>query len=175
MSRGIRFKLSSNIQDYVKYLNNVPEKTQLDLENEFPKLRQNTKKTVQHHLKKGSAGADGRLTEPGGFRTGTYKKSMTINNFAESRWMLGFQVFARKPHYRLSHLLEDGHVSYCFRWGRGRPTYLGNIGMVRIKHGKKTIKIPHIEPGQEYAEKQIVVLYKNTMSKHLSERMIRKK
>lgn len=147
-------KISTNAQDWITYLNGVAENTQIDIDNQIPKLRTNTRKKVKSYLKKGS-----------GVDEGIYKKSFIINNFAESKWHIGFQVFAKKPHYRLTHLLEDGHEVWVFRRGGGRKTKWGNFGMVLLN--KTTKKIPHIAPSQEYAEDKIKDLYEETINKNL--------
>ena len=157
MMSDFKFNISSNAQDWVKYLNTVAEKTQLDIEGKMPSLKQGTKRTVQRELKP-NFGVD----------EGIYRKSFRINSFAESKWHIGFQVFARKPHYRLTHLLEYGHRKKVFRWGQGKRTKWGNVGMVFLSGMTK--EIPHIEVGQEYAEEKVYALYQKAIEKNL-ERM----
>lgn len=162
MAQYVFFTVKDNAKDWVKYLNTVAEKTQLDIDEKLPAVRRNTKKTVQDQLYK-RHGSD----------TGVYKRSFTINNYANSKWEIGFQVFAKKPHYRLTHLLEDGHKSKVFRWGKGRRTKWGNIGMVDI--GRRGLNIKgasqHIAEGQQYAEDKVQNLYRQAIQKSLTERM----
>ena len=162
---NIEFKI--NTEDYVRWLNDVPQRIQREIEEDIPVLRRNTKKIVQSKLKKGN-----------GVDEGIYRKSFIINNFAESKWHIGFQVFAKKPHYRLTHLLEDGHRIKVFTRGKGVKTYNGNIGMsfvkTRMRPSGVTKSIKHIEPGQEYAEEQLPILYRKSYTKILTERMIKK-
>ena len=171
----MKLKVKTNAQDWVKYLTVVTEKTQTEVENRLPTLRQNTKKVVKKPLSK-AFGVD----------EGIYKRSFIINNFDPGKWKIGFQVFAKKPHYRLTHLLEGnergfGHKTILFRRGKGRPTHkTGAKGMtwvLRTKNKYKgnhplgwTRKIKHIEPGQQYAERKIVALYEKAINNNL-ERM----
>ena len=162
MAQYVFFTVKDNAKDWVKYLNTVAEKTQLDIDEKLPNLRRNTKRTVTNELFKGH-----------GMETGIYKKSFTINNYALSKWEIGFQVFAKKPHYRLTHLLEDGHESKVFRWGKGKLTKWGNKGMVNIGRRGRNVKgaSQHIAKGQEYAEKKVQRLYMEAINKSLGERM----
>lgn len=158
----IRVYFDSNARNYAAWLNGVPEKIQHRLEDKTPKLKRNTKKVVQNHLVPGK-----------GVDDGIYRKSFTINDYSQSKWEISFQVFAKKPHYRLTHLLEDGHKVVVFKWGRGSPTKWGNIGMNYIH--KRTMNIPHIEPGQLYAEKNFPILYDEGVNYVLQEGMKRLK
>lgn len=157
----VYFTISDNSKDWIKYLNNVAENTQLRIDERIPNIRTSTKRKVQSELYKGH-----------GMDTGIYKRSFTINNYAESKWHIGFQVFAKKPHYRLTHLLEDGHESKVFRRGKGKPTKWGNIGMVNI--GRRGANITgasqHIAEGQKYAEDKIQKIYEEAINKSM-ERM----
>lgn len=154
---SINIKVSSNAQDWVRYLNTVAEKTQIDIDQKIPTVSSNTRKNVRGHLTKGN-----------GVDEGVYRKSFIINNFAESKWHVGFQVFAKKPHYRLTHLLEYGHKKKVFRWGGSIRTKWGNFGMVVI--GGQTKAIPHIEPAQDYAEEKVIKLYREAILRSM-ERM----
>ena len=165
------FTISSNAQDWIKYLGNVAEKTQIEVDRNIPKISRATKQNVKSHLVHGA-----------GIEQGIYRKSFRINNFAESKWHVGFQVFARKPHYRLTHLLEGvskkrGHRTVLFRWGKGKRTKWGNVGMnwVLTTKNKKhplgyTRAIKHIEPGQNFAEMKVVEMYETTIKNNM-ERM----
>lgn len=177
--KQIQFKIKDNAQDFVKYFDNVPYKTQHEIESKIPTLRRNTKKKVQS-----------QLTSNFGVNEGVYRRSFIINNFAESKWHVGFQVFAKAPHYRLTHLLEGwdesangksnvGHKTILFRWGKGRPTHIKGVkGMSHVKQTKNhykghqhiagwTGRVRHIAIGQEYAEGKIVSMYKKAIENNL--------
>ena len=151
---SIDIKLKSNAKDWAKYMNNIPNETQIIIDENIPSIRKNTKRNVQSHLVKGS-----------GVDEGVYRKSFRINDFSQSKWHVGFQVFARKPHYRLTHLLEYGHKKKVFRWGGSQRTKWGNFGMVVL--GGQTKAIPHIEPAQNYAENQVTQLYRKAIKKSM--------
>lgn len=159
----IKFEINTNATDWIKWLNNVPERTQIEVENTIPNISRRTKTVVKKNLRKG-AGVD----------EGIYKRSFKINTFAENKWQVGFQVFAKKPHYRLTHLLEYGHRMKLFRWGKGTPTKWGNVGMSFVSTLKrpsgKTEAVPHIAPAQEYAIRKVNNLYYNTINKIMTER-----
>lgn len=142
--------VSAELKQSAYYLTKVPEKVQIYCESRYPTIKRGAKRVVKKHL-----------TKPGGVDQGVYKRSFTINNYSESKWQLGFQVVARKPHYRLTHLLEHGHESKVFKWGQGRPTIWGNVGMVNI--GRRGMNVmgasQHIQEGQDYAEKKVIDLY----------------
>ena len=154
-------------ESYIKWMSEIPERTQLLIEEQYPAIRRRTKKVVQEHL-----------TPKLGVDEGIYRKSFIINNFAESKWQIGFQVFAKKPHYRLTHLLEDGHRIKLFTWGRGDMTKWGNIGMsfvkTRFRPSGYTREVKHILPGQEYADKQVPLMYRRSYTKIMLERMKKK-
>lgn len=154
MANTINISVKSNARDWVKYLNRVPTETQLIIDENIPNVRSRTKRKVKSYLTNGS-----------GVNEGIYKKSFVINNYAESKWHVGFQVFAKKPHYRLTHLLEYGHRKKVFRWGVGKQTKWGNVGMVFIQGQTKSI--PHIQPSQEYAEEAVIKLYDKAIKKSL--------
>lgn len=65
-------------------------------------------------------------------RTGAYRKSWAVS-FTKKGSNAGFTVYAKAPHYRLTHLLEDGH---------------------KTKNGGKTKAHPHIRQVQEWADKE---------------------
>lgn len=153
MKEYIDLQISVGGKELIDYINRVPEKYQIEVEKRIPTVRRNTKKVVQMYAPK---------------NRGTYAKSFTINNYSRNKWEIGYEVYAKPPHYRLSHLLEgrnDKHPGYAhilkqFRWGQGEPTRKGNIGMVR--HGE-TRRFKHLEPGKDYAEKTFGELHETVV------------
>lgn len=65
-------------------------------------------------------------------RTGRYKKSIAIRREEEVFGNKRRRVYARSPHYRLTHLLEKGHA---------------------LRNGGRTRAFKHWEPAEEYATK----------------------
>lgn len=66
-------------------------------------------------------------------RTGAYRKSWAVSFDKKKSGNAGFTVYAKAPHYRLTHLLEDGH---------------------KTKNGGKTKAQPHIRQVQDWADKE---------------------
>lgn len=66
-------------------------------------------------------------------RTGAYRKSWAVSFDKKKSGNAGFTVYAKAPHYRLTHLLEDGH---------------------KTKNGGKTKQQPHIRQVQDWADKE---------------------
>lgn len=160
--KPFKYSFQFSHQDFAKWIGKVPDKIQAELNQKIPYIRRQTKKVVQSNLKFG-AGVD----------EGIYRKSFTSINLSENKWHIGFQVVAKKPHYRLTHLLENGHRIKIFTPGQGEPTKRGNIGMSFYsgsRYGDRTRSFPHIEPGQRYAEDRIIRLYYATINKKYSER-----
>lgn len=160
--RPYRYSFKFSHQDFAKWLGKVPDNIQSDLNKKIPSVKRQTKKVVKDHLTFGN-----------GVEEGIYKKSFTVIDLSENRWHIGFQVVAKKPHYRLTHLLENGHRIKLFTPGHGEQTKHGNIGMSfvsTLRTGNRTKEIPHIEPGQTYAEDRIIRLYWDTINERYSER-----
>lgn len=63
-------------------------------------------------------------------RTGAYRKGWRVKKFVDSRNQVSMTIY-NKPHYRLTHLLEDGHLN---------------------RDGSRTEGKPHIEPAAQAAE-----------------------
>ena len=160
----VQVTFDSNIQDYAAWMGGVPKSIQVELDRKVPKIGSKTKRVVKKELKPGF-----------GVDEGIYKRSFTLNTFSENKWAVGFQVFAKKPHYRLTHLLEDGHRIKMFTPGRGKRTKFGNVGMsfvstLRRPNGR-TNEFVHILPGQTYGEQTVIDLYKETTEKYLGKGM----
>jgi len=180
----IKISFDSNARSYSEWISKVPQKIQLQVEEKLPQVKRKTKKEVQSHLtKQFGIGIDRK--------SGTYKKSFKINDYSQTKWQVAFQVFADKGHHRLTHLLEGGnppmygHQTILFRWGKGKPTTKkGVVGMSHVYQTKMHYKnhrhiigytglVRHIEPGQDYAEEQLPILYDEGINKTLKERMRR--
>ena len=72
---------------------------------------------------------------------GKYKRSITVE-LSKKYGSSGFTVYAKAPHYRLTHLLENGHRT-------------------RLKTGQygtkaQTTPQPHFAPVQEWADKEVL-------------------
>lgn len=162
----IKVHLDSNAREYGGWMGGVPEKIQLRLEAKATPMKSKTKRIVQSYLRPNR-----------GVEEGVYRKSFKINDYSQTKWEICFQVFARKPHYRLTHLLEYGHDMILFRWGRGKRTKWGNVGMAKTATKRRpnavTLEIPHIKYGQEYADKNFPILYDEGVNSVLTERMKR--
>lgn len=158
----VYFTVEDNSKDWIAYLSNITERTQLTIDEKLPQVRRATKTKVQSEL-----------YHRHGLDKGVYRKSFIINNFNKSKWQIGFQVYAKAPHYRLTHLLENGHRSSVFKRGQGKMTKWGNIGMVDI--GRRGLNrkgtSQHIAVGQKFAEEKVTDLYQYGIEKIFSERM----
>lgn len=175
---AIKIKLETNARHYADWMAKVPEKIQVEVDAKGKIVKRRTKKEVQSHL-----------TQDFGVDEGIYRRSFIINDYSRSKWELCFQVFARKPHYRLTHLIEGGesygHKTILFRWGKGQRTSIkGVIGMSHVfdtkDHYKNHKHKPgftgfkrHIEPGQQYAEEQLPILYDEGINRVLTKGMRR--
>lgn len=108
-----------------------------EIQNSLSPIIRQTKSLVKSKLSKGH-----------GVRTGKYKKGITSRNLSKDD-VIYFQVGGNKKTYKLTHLLELGHTKWL--WG--------------IKTSDTTKTIPHIEPGQNYADKRVLDAYKKAVLK----------
>lgn len=77
-------------------------------------------------------------------RTGEYRKSWSQKPVATTLGITSRVVYSRSPHYRLTHLLEKGHLS---------------------RDGKPVKAYPHIAPVEEKNIKEFVENIKKDLSK----------
>lgn len=139
----------SNAEAFIKYFETVPDEITRQVNKGIPSIQKNTRKIVRQHLTKGN-----------GRDTGVYKKHIVIRDLTTSTEEVHFQVGGSKKHYRLTHLLEHGHHIVVTR-GDG----------VQYCLLKSTKAIPHIAPGQEYADKEVVGLYEEAIEKSLERKV----
>lgn len=67
-------------------------------------------------------------------RAGTYKKSIKRKQTRKAEFESEYTIYVAAPEYRLSHLLENGHLT---------------------KKGNRTKAIPHFAKGQELADQKL--------------------
>ena len=70
-------------------------------------------------------------------RTGRYKRAMALATLEEMMFSYKKLWYVKKPHYRLTHLLEYGHVK---RGGKGRVRAYPHIGKAANKAKEEYIK-----------------------------------
>ena len=87
-----------------------------------------------------------RETKPYKSHTGNYKASFGSEVAYKDTYAYGMRIGARKPHYRLTHLLENGH---------------------RVKGmSGKTRQYPHIAPAQAAADEAFEDKLKELIGSH---------
>ena len=87
-----------------------------------------------------------RETKPYKSHTGSYKSSFGSEVAYKDTYAYGMRIGARKPHYRLTHLLENGH---------------------RVKGmSGKTRQYPHIAPAQAAADEAFEDRLKELIGSH---------
>lgn len=130
----------AGVDKVVKYMDNVPRALQTELEIRSKSLKSATRKEYRRNLYWGH-----------GKREGVYKANIIARDLDRTRENISFVVGGRKPHYRLAHLIENGHriISH------GKDT------------GKKTRSFPHVQPAQEFANKEIIKLYDEAIERAL--------
>ena len=65
---------------------------------------------------------------------GKYKKALSVTTQYEGKRNKRVVLYAKKPYYRLTHLLENGHAT---------------------RNGRRTKKVPHFQKAEEYADKTL--------------------
>lgn len=69
-------------------------------------------------------------------RTGKYRKAFALRKQEDRTWKRYSKTwYVKAPHYRLTHLLEKGHLT---------------------RSGGRTRAFPHIEKGEQYAEENLI-------------------
>lgn len=107
-------------------------------------LQKEIKDNMNPVMKKSKRVTRSHLIERKGVDTGTYRKNLIVRNSSElSKGYFHYQVGGNKKHYRLTHLLENGHK------------LVPNRHFFRIIDGN-TRAIPHIVYGQELVDKEAV-------------------
>lgn len=135
----IKFTIrKKDLEDFIKYINNLPTAVKDELNEEIKPLKQKTKQIVKHCLTKGH-----------GVQKGIYKKHIVIRTLDNEPGHVHFQVGGNKGHYRLTHLLENGH----------------RIKMNGVFLNHNTKKVEHIAPGQDYVDKHVIILMKKATKK----------
>ncbi len=99
-------------------------------------------------VKEVSEEATQKLRDTSPEKSGNYAKAWTYDEVPVKRYQTKTVVHVEAPHYRLTHLLEKGHVS---RNGTGRT-----FGKVKA--------YPHIAPVNDWANEELPRLVKRKLS-----------
>lgn len=102
-------------------------------------VKQEVSKIVEDVGSEATAMLKGKAPRKKGKGGGKYRRSITVE-LSQKNGNAGFTVYAKAPHYRLTHLLENGHRT-------------------RLKTGEYGTKAqtdpqPHFEPVQEWADRE---------------------
>lgn len=100
-----------------------------------------TNDNVKKAVRKAANATKNRIAATAPERTGAYKKSFIVTKKEERADKLVVVVHSKK-HYRLTHLLEDGHA---------------------LRQGGRTKAYPHIKPAEEYG----IELFESLVKKSL--------
>ena len=111
------------------------------LSNEIMKVLQEYRKAA---VKKSSQAVKKELLQTAPKRTGTYRKSFVVTKIEENSSKLKVAVHSKK-HYRLSHLLEDGHA---------------------LRQGGRTNAHPHMKPAEEHGIEMLESLVKKSLGRN---------
>lgn len=138
-----------------RYLREVGDRLKTDADTEVEKLGSKTKNVIKKQLNVGHNQAlqdsPHASTTGGGVLSGVFKKSIKYENMNKGKnkefGKIHFKVGATAPHYRLAHLLEDGHVLWCY----GTNTH------------KYTKSIPHMSVSQKFADDKVASTFKRAI------------
>lgn len=137
------------------YLREVGDRVKADADKRVERLGTQTKKKIKSCLSPSSkweARPYQHVSKTGGgIRSGVYYRSMKTENMNKGKnkelGKIHFKVGATAPHYRLAHLLENGHHLVYY----GRKTNLW------------TKSIPHMSVGQKYADDNVVKVFEKAI------------
>ena len=163
MKDQILFKVVGG-DEFQQYIAEVGDEIKSDIDKQAERLASSTKNKIKKQITRSPNSYPRKKPHigKGGVLSGKYKKSLKKENMnvgkAKDSSLIHFKVGATAPHYRLAHLLEDGHILWYF----GHNT------------GLYTKSIPHMAVGQKYAddrvvkyfEKGIKIAFKNARSHH---------
>lgn len=150
----IKPKLDDRV--FLEYLKIVTPAIKDEIEQATLKTARKGVKEYHIRLYKGHGvrrGNDGHPKRP----KGTYKKSVKFNDLSrKERGFFSFQIAAKPPEHRLTHLLENGHD--IVKYPDGVKTIVGHANP--LKNGL-------VEPVQNWADNQIIEAYKQAIDKAL--------
>lgn len=113
-------------------------------------FQESLKEKVNPMMKKSKKIVGNKLRKRSGVDTGIYKKSLRVVDSSQLRMgYFCYQVVAKKPHYRLTHLLENGHKMVPNRHFY-RPV-------------ARTKSYPHIIYGQDYVDENAMKKIKESI------------
>lgn len=99
---------------------------------------------VKSAVKKSAAAVKKELLQTAPNRTGAYRKSFVVTKAVENSSRLDVIVHSKK-HYRLTHLLEDGHA---------------------LRQGGRTNAHPHMKPAEEHGIEMLESLVKKSLGRN---------
>lgn len=111
------------------------------LQETIPIFQEDLGKNMTPVMKESKSITKSKLKKGHGKNTGVYSKSLVVRNSSQlAKGYFCYQVGGNKTHYRLTHLLENGHKLVP------NKHFYRNIG------SRKTQAIPHIIYGQNYVD-----------------------